>query len=77
MAALPAVRELATELNANNVDTLLVNIHDAIGAVLTERFDFVFSPTFLVFTPDGAEVLRTNSVPRLDDILLALTFNQG
>lgn len=74
MASLPAVRELSAELAAVNIDSLLINIHDPLGAVLTERFDFVFSPTFLVFTPEGREVLRTNAVPRLDDIRLAVAF---
>jgi hypothetical protein len=74
MASLPAVRGLSADLAAAEIDTLLVNIHDPLGAVLRERFDFVFSPTFLVFTAEGQEVLRANAVPRLDDIRLALAF---
>ena len=77
MASLPAVRELSTQLAANNIDTLLINIHDSVGEALTDRFDFVFSPTYIVIAPDGAEALRANTLPRLDDIRLALTFVQG
>lgn len=77
MSALPAVRELSQQLATNNIDALLLNIHDPIGEVLAERFDFVFSPTYLVFTADGTEVLRTNGTPRLDDIRLALAFEQS
>lgn len=66
------MRGLTGELAANNIDALLINIHDEVGAILRERFDFTFSPTFLVFTPQGDEVYRANTVPRLDDIRLAL-----
>ena len=77
MASLPAVRELSTRLAANEIDTLLINIHDAVGAALADRFEFVFSPTYIVFGPNGTEVLRANSLPRLEDIRLALAFEQG
>lgn len=77
MASLPAVRELSSQLATNQIDTLLINIHDSIGATLAERFDFVFSPTYIVFGPNGAEVLRANALPRLEDIRLALAFEQG
>ncbi len=77
MASLPAVRELSSQLAANEIDTLLVNIHDGVGTVLADRFEFVFSPTFLVFGPNGTEVLRANALPRLEDIRLALAFEQG
>ncbi len=77
LAVLPAVRELTAELATSGIDALLLNIHDPIGSVLADRFEFVFSPTFLVFTPDGREVLRANSVPRLEDIRLALAFELG
>jgi len=77
LAALPAVRGLTAELASAGIDALLLNIHDATGAALADRFDFVFSPTFLVFTADGREVLRANSLPRPEDIRLALAFEHG
>ncbi|MBN2469804.1 MAG: hypothetical protein JXN59_03680 [Anaerolineae bacterium] len=77
MSSLPAVRELSTRLSANEIDTLLINIHETTGAMLAERFEFVFSPTYIVFGPNGEEVLRANSLPRLEDIRLALAFEQG
>jgi thiol-disulfide isomerase/thioredoxin len=75
MAALPDVRSLAGQLSGEDIDTLLINIHDEIGQTLTEQFEFTFSPTYLVFASDGREVLRANSLPRLDNIRLALSFD--
>lgn len=72
MAALPAVRALESDLHSANVDTLLLDIHDEVGAALAERFGFRFSPTFLVFDPDGQEVWRSNAVPTLADVQAAL-----
>lgn len=77
LAALPSVRDLSGQLAANNIDTLLVNIHDNTGEALVERFKFVFSPTYLVFGPNGEEVLRANALPRLDQIQLAIAFELG
>ena len=69
MSLLPAVRERAAELQTAGIDALLVDIHSDTGAVLTERFAFEYSPTFLVFAPDGTETLRANTQ---DDDALAL-----
>jgi hypothetical protein len=77
MAALPAVRELTAELASANIDALLINIHDDVGRVLTRRFDFAFSPTYLVFARDGQEVLRANTLPTADSIRLAISFNSS
>lgn len=77
MAALPAVRELTANLAGNDVDALLVNIHDDVGQVLTRRFDFRFSPTYLVFAPDGSELLRANVLPSLQDIQLTIDLSRS
>ncbi len=77
LAILPAVRDLTAELSSAGIDSLLLNVHDALGSALADRFKFVFSPTFLVFTPEGREVLRANSLPRLEDIRLALAFGHS
>ncbi len=62
------MRELETELAAIEVDTLLLNIHEEVGAVVAERLDFRFSPTFLVFDPAGREVWRSGLLPTLQDV---------
>ena len=66
------MRGLTGELVALDIDSLLLNIHDDIGMTLRPRFDFVFSPTYLVLTPEGEEVYRSHTTPRLDEIRLAL-----
>ncbi len=72
MAALPAVRGLQEELAASGIDGLLINIHDETGQAVLSRFDFQFSPTFLVFDSEGEEVLRSNTPPSLAGIQAAL-----
>lgn len=72
MADLPAVRGLADDLQADGIAPLLINIHDDVGRVLAPRFDFVATPTFLVFRPDGTEVLRSQGVPTTQAIQAAL-----
>jgi hypothetical protein len=77
MAALPTVRGLFAELADAEIDALLVNIHDDLGQVLSARFEFKFSPTYLLFMPDGREVLRSNTLPDVDSIRLAVSFNSS
>lgn len=72
MAVLPAVRALESDLRSASVDTLLLDIHDDVGAALAGRFDFRFSPTFLVFDLDGQEVWRSSALPTLADVQAAL-----
>jgi hypothetical protein len=72
MADLPAVRGLSDALRSNGIAALLINIHDDVGRVLAPRFEFVSTPTFLVFRPDGSEALRSHGVPSLQTIQAAL-----
>ena len=68
MAELPAVRGLEPELKAAGIDLLLVNIHDETGAVLTERYDFELSPTYILFDAGGAEVWRGARPPTVSEV---------
>lgn len=68
MAELPAVRRLEPELEAAGIDLLLVNIHDETGQVLTERYDFELSPTYIVFGADGREVWRGARPPSVSEV---------
>ena len=67
------MRGLTDELAAAGVDSLLVNIHEEPGLTLRERFDFAYSPTYLVFRPGGEVVLRRHTLPTLADIQAALS----
>ena len=63
MAELPAVRRLSREMKAEGYDMLMINIHDETGQVMLERFDFKYTPTFILYSIDGEELWRGNSVP--------------
>ena len=66
------MRGLETDLQAEAIDVLLLNIHDAVGSEMAARLDFQFSPTYLVFDAAGAEVWRSNSTPDAATVRAAL-----
>jgi hypothetical protein len=72
MNELPAVRGLASQLASAGINALLLNIHEAPGSQLLERFGFRSTPTFIVYAADGREVLRSSHSPTLDEILTAV-----
>lgn len=63
MAELPAVRRLSREIRAAGYDMLMINIHEGAGRDVLERFEFKYTPTFIVFNDVGEEVWRGNSIP--------------
>lgn len=69
MRELPAVRELASQLETANFNIVLLNIHEAPGSDLLDDFDFRASPTYLIFDYSGEEVARQNRIPTVDAIL--------
>ena len=71
MADLPAVRRLGQQLN-DDVDLLLINIHQQPGRTLTDRYNFQYSPTYILFDGSGEEVWRGNRRPSEADILAEL-----
>ena len=71
MSELSTVRGLQPELDAAGINTILLNIHEAPGSDLLERFGFQATPTFVVYSADGREMLRTNRAPSLENIISA------
>ena len=69
MSDLSTVRGYIPEIQRKNMDVLLLNIHESPGREVLDRFDFEFSPTYLVYQGDGAEVFRSNDLPDVADIL--------
>ena len=67
------MRGLIPDLQKQTMDVLLLNIHTAPGSELLERFEFVASPTYLIFDADGIIVFRSNSLPTLNVILGQIT----
>lgn len=66
------MRELEPQLEEAGIDVLLVNIHDATGQVLMDRYDFRLSPTYLIFDSKGSQVWKGNLRPSLEDVLSRL-----
>lgn len=68
MASVPAVRDLQPQLEDAGINLLLLNVHAEPGSQLLDRFGFRITPTYIVYTADGREVLRTNVTPSLEQI---------
>ena len=66
MKDLPAVRRLEAQLRRDGVDVLLVNIHTEPGLTLIDRYQFEFSPTYILFDGSGMEIWRSNRQPSRD-----------
>ena len=66
MKDLPAVRRLEAQLHREGIDVLLVNIHTEPGLTLTDRYQFEFSPTYILFDGGGSEIWRSNQRPDRD-----------
>lgn len=67
-----AVSGLKPELEAAGVNVLLLNIHDAPGSLLLERFGFRFSPTYLVYDGQGEQLWRATHLPKTSKIRTVL-----
>ncbi len=60
------MRGLQPKLNRDGIDLLLVSIHEPTGQVLTERYNFQLSPTFIIFDGAGHELWRGSRAPSLE-----------
>lgn len=68
MQSLPAVRALEGDLKEEGVATLLIDIHSDAGQDLLDRFDFEFTPTYILYNAGADEVWRGHETPSLDAI---------
>ncbi len=57
-AAKPAVDRLE-QSETDRLHVVRVNIQDPSGRELGERFDMIYTPTFILFDAHGAEAWRT------------------
>ena len=57
-AAKPAVDRLE-EKESDRLKVIRVNVQDPSGRELGEHFGMTFTPTFILFDPQGAETWRT------------------
>lgn len=69
MRDLSTVRGHLPEIQRQDIDVLLLNIHTTPGQDLLSRFDFQFTPMYLIFRGDGEEIFRSNTLPTAIDII--------
>jgi len=72
MRDVSAVRGLEAPLKDAGVKVLLLNIHDAVGSALLERFAFRSTPTYLLFDVGGDEVWRSHQLLTFQEMLIIL-----
>ncbi len=71
VVAQPRVDALETDLGAR-ADVLRVSIHTEPGRALSERYDFVSAPLFIIFDAEGRVIRRGAGVPSVADVLQAV-----
>lgn len=68
MALEPTVNGLEDRLG-ERADMLRVSIHTSVGEALADRYDFEFTPLFIVFDGQGDEIWRGGAVPSVETVL--------
>ncbi len=69
MRDLSTVRGQLPEIQRQSIDVLLLNIHTFPARDMLSRFEFKFTPTYLIFAGNGEEVFRSNTLPTAIDII--------
>ena len=68
MALEPSVQNLEDRLG-DRADMLRVSIHTPVGRALAVRYDFEFTPLFIVLDGQGSEIWRGSGLPSTDTVL--------
>ena len=68
MGNLSTVRGMLPQLQEAGIDTLFLNIHEPPGSELLERFEFRFSPTYILWNASQNEVWRGNDVLNIAEL---------
>lgn len=74
IAQLPAARALTDDFAARGqaLDLIILDVHSPLGRAVRDPLGFEFTPTYIVYTAGGEEVLRGNTLPSLEQILSAV-----
>lgn len=72
MGSLPLVTDMLPALQAAGVNVLLLDVNTSPAREMLARFNFVATPTYLLYAAEGRELLRTNIVLSLAEILAAV-----
>jgi thiol-disulfide isomerase/thioredoxin len=71
LAMNPSIVALADEIRAD-YNVIRVDIHTETGQTLTGELGFTASPEFVLYSPTGQEIWRSNSLPSENTLQLAL-----
>jgi thiol-disulfide isomerase/thioredoxin len=72
MAALPNVQAMLPDLQNANINVVLLDVNTSPARDMLARFDFVSTPTFLLYDADGAEIRRSGRILTYADIQAAM-----
>lgn len=76
LAIRPVVDEIAVELG-EDFNILRIDIHTAAGRELRERYDFNYTPEFILFNDRGEEIWRGHNPPNENQISLVQPVSVG
>jgi thiol:disulfide interchange protein len=68
MANLPRVQDMLPALANAGINTLLLDVNTSPAREMLSRFNFVSTPTFLLYAADGTELYRSHGAPALTEI---------
>jgi thiol-disulfide isomerase/thioredoxin len=71
LAMNPSILALADEIRAD-YNIVRVDIHTETGQILTQELGFNASPEFVLYSPTGDEIWRSNGLPNKDTLQIAL-----
>ena len=69
MRDLSTVRGHIPELRPAGMDVILLGIHESPGRELLGRFEFEFTPLYLMFDSGGTEIFRSHDLPSVSNII--------
>lgn len=67
----PSIVALADEIRAD-YNVIRVDIHTETGQTLTQELGFTASPEFVLYSPTGQEIWRSNGLPSKNTLQIAL-----
>lgn len=71
LAMNPSIVALADDIRAD-YNVIRVDIHTETGQTLTQELGFSASPEFVLYSPTGQEIWRSNGLPNKNTLQLAL-----
>lgn len=67
------MRGLTPELETAGIQVLLLDIHAAPARDMLARFEFMSTPTFLLYNAEAQEIYRAGKLPSFAEILALIS----